>query len=173
MICRRVVTGDGARVKGGLMSDALALRPLRAEEIETVAQVWWRSSVSVANGAEHPTWQALAERLAREPWEVTVARQRGELVALLAIDPEQRWLRQLFVDPRVHGSGVGTALLEEAKRRMPSGFFLHTNADNTNARRFYEARGLRLTGEAPHPQWGELQARYEWSPDFQISQRGP
>jgi GNAT superfamily N-acetyltransferase len=146
------------------MSDALTLRPLRAEEIETVARVWWRSSVSVANGADHPAWEALAERLAHERWMVTVAERDGELLALLAVVPDQRWLRQLFVDPHAHSSGVGTALLEEAKRQMPDGFFLHTNADNTRARRFYAARGLTLTGEAPHPQWGQLQARYEWSP---------
>jgi putative acetyltransferase len=145
------------------MSDALMLRPLRAEEIETVARVWWRSSVSVAGGADHPPWEALAERLAREAWAVTVAERCGEPLALLAVVADQRWLRQLFVEPHAHGSGVGTALLEEAKRQMPDGFFLHTDADNTRARRFYEARGLRLTGEAPHPQWGQLQARYEWS----------
>jgi GNAT superfamily N-acetyltransferase len=163
VIFQRVVTADDARVKGGQMSEALSLRPLQAEEIETVAQVWWRSSVSVANGADHPTWQALAERLAHEPWVVTVAERGGEPLALLAVVPDQRWLRQLFVEPRAHGSGVGTALLEEAKRQMPDGFFLHTDADNTRARRFYEAQGLRLAGEAPHPQWGQLQARYEWS----------
>ncbi|HEY2048382.1 MAG TPA: GNAT family N-acetyltransferase [Caulobacteraceae bacterium] len=156
------------------MSGALALRPLRAEEIEAVAQVWWRSSVSVANGADHPTWEALAERLVREMWEVTVAVSGGEPVAILAIVRDEHWLRQLFVEPRAHGSGVGTALLEEAKRQMPDGFFLHTNADNTRARRFYEAKGLRLIGEAPHPQWGQLQARYEWSPDrLEFSRQDP
>ena len=164
MICSRLVTGDGARVKGGFMSGALTLRPLRAEEIERLAQVWWRSSVSVANGADHPTWQALAERLASEAWVVTVAERDGEPLALMASVPDERWLRQLFVEPHAHGSGVGTALLEEAKRQMPGGFFLHTNADNTRARRFYEARGLTFAGEAPHPKWGQLQARYEWSP---------
>ncbi|HEY1928248.1 MAG TPA: GNAT family N-acetyltransferase [Caulobacteraceae bacterium] len=146
------------------MSGALALRPLRAEEIETVARVWWRSSVSVAHGADHLPWEALAERLTCEPWVVTVAERDGTPLALLAVTPDQHWLRQLFVEPHAHGSGVGTALLEEAKRQMPDGFFLHTNADNTRARSFYEARGLRLTGEAPHPQWGQLQAKYEWSP---------
>jgi GNAT superfamily N-acetyltransferase len=125
----------------------------------------------VAHGAEHPTWQALAERLTSEPWAVTVAERSGEPLALLAVVPNQRWLRQLFVEPHAHGSGVGTALLEEAKRQMPEGFFLHTNADNTHARRFYEARGLRLTGEAPHPQWGQLQARYEWSPSTAQSEK--
>ncbi|HEX4741412.1 MAG TPA: GNAT family N-acetyltransferase [Caulobacteraceae bacterium] len=146
------------------MKEAVALRSMQPDEIETVALVWWRSSVSVARGADHPTWEALAERLAREPWMVTVAERNGEPLALLAVVPGQRWLRQLFVDPHAQGSGVGSALLEEAKSQMPDGFFLHTNADNTRARRFYEARGLTLTGEAPHPQWGQLQARYEWSP---------
>jgi putative acetyltransferase len=146
------------------MSEALALRPMRADEIDAVALVWWRSSVSVAGGADHPTAAAFAERLSRERWGVTVAERGGEPLALMAIDIDQRWLRQLFVDLRAQGSGVGTALVQEAKRLMPDGFHLHTNADNTRARRFYEARGLRLTGEAPHPQWGHVQARYEWSP---------
>ncbi|MBV8683301.1 MAG: GNAT family N-acetyltransferase [Caulobacteraceae bacterium] len=146
------------------MREALVLRPMRPDEIDAIALVWWRSSVSVAAGSEHPTSGALAERLAREPWVVTVAERGGEPVALLAIDMDRRWLRQLFVDPPAHGLGVGSALLEEAKRQMPDGFHLHTNAENVRARRFYDARGLRLVGEAPHPQWGQLQARYEWTP---------
>lgn len=146
------------------MSEALALRPMRPGEVETVAQVWWRSSVSVAGGEEHPAWEALAERLRRETWVVTVAECGGELVALMAIDLGQGWLRQLFVDPKAQGLGVGSALLDEAKLRLPGGFYLHTNAENIRARRFYEGRGLWFAGEAPHPQWGRLQARYEWSP---------
>lgn len=146
------------------MREALALRSMRPDEIDAVALVWWRSSISVIGGADHPAAGALAERLSHEPWVVTVAERGGRPVALLALVPDQRWLRQLFVEPNAQGSGVGSVLLEEAKRLMPHSFHLHTNADNARARSFYEARGLRLTGEAPHPQWGQLQARYEWSP---------
>jgi GNAT superfamily N-acetyltransferase len=147
-----------------MMSAELVLRQLALEEVGVVARLWWRSSISVAAGADHPPWEALAERLIHEPWAVTLAIRGGEPVGLLAVETDQHWLRQLFVDPDAQGCGVGSTLLGAAKRQMPEGFHLNTDAGNSRARRFYEARGLRLVGEAPHPRWGQLQARYEWSP---------
>jgi GNAT superfamily N-acetyltransferase len=50
----------------------------------------------------------------------------------------------LYVEPRMSGRGVGSALRDRAKARRPDGFSLWTFQQNGGARRFYERRGLRV-----------------------------
>ncbi|WP_165962690.1 GNAT family N-acetyltransferase [Occultella glacieicola] len=51
-------------------------------------------------------------------------------------------LEGLYVDPRVQGSGVGSALLAKVKQVCPEGFDLWAFVTNTAALRFYAAHGL-------------------------------
>ena len=64
--------------------------------------------------------------------------------AFLAIDRQDKCLSQLFVAPEFQNRTLGQKLLEQAKREMPSGFWLRTDEGNTRARRFYERYGLKL-----------------------------
>ena len=76
------------------------------------------------------------------------------------------WLEQLYVDPRHHGEGLGTALLEHVMRAHGQGFQLWTFQANTGARRFYERHGFTLV-ELTDGARNEEQtpdARYEWRP---------
>jgi ribosomal protein S18 acetylase RimI-like enzyme len=68
-------------------------------------------------------------------------------------------LAELHVHPDLQGAGVGTALLEEAERRIDQQrIVLSTNAiDNWHAREFYRRRGFR-TLTAPF-RWLELDLR--------------
>jgi ribosomal protein S18 acetylase RimI-like enzyme len=154
---------------------AIVLRAMQAQEREAVARLWWESSESAPIAdAEHPSVEARVERLARETWNVILASRGSRIVGLLAIDAQESWLRQLYVAPEEKRSGVGTVLLDEAKRLMPAGFFLHTDAENRPAIGFYEARGLRLESEGPHPESGRLRLRFVWpgAPAARSSQGG-
>lgn len=147
------------------MSNGLRLEPMAPEEREAAARLWWESSMSAPLSIEdHPTREALRERLMSEPWRVTLAWRDGALVGLLATQAQERWLRQLYVSPRAKRTGVGLRLLEAAKTEMPAGFFLHTDPQNQPARRFYEAQGLRCEAESPHPISGTPRVRYVWEP---------
>ncbi|MGZ4108815.1 MAG: N-acetyltransferase family protein [Actinomycetota bacterium] len=53
-------------------------------------------------------------------------------------------VEHLYVRPERQRRGVGTALLDEAKARMPDGFRLWVFQRNEPARRFYEANGLAV-----------------------------
>jgi GNAT superfamily N-acetyltransferase len=72
----------------------------------------------------------------------------------------------LYVHPDLQGRGIGDALLTRAKELRPDGFRLWVFQRNTNARRFYEHRGLRLVeltdGEGNEER--EPDALYEWRP---------
>lgn len=52
------------------------------------------------------------------------------------------WLDDLYVDPELQGSGIGSMLLELVKSQRPPGFCLWVFESNTPARSFYAARGL-------------------------------
>jgi GNAT superfamily N-acetyltransferase len=72
----------------------------------------------------------------------------------------------LYVEPKMTGRGIGSALLEHATGRRPAGFTLWTFQQNMGARRFYERRGLsvvRLTdGEGNEERTPD--ALYAWRP---------
>jgi GNAT superfamily N-acetyltransferase len=60
----------------------------------------------------------------------------GALIGILVLD--QDFVDQLYVEPTLTGRGIGTRLLELAKRERPSGLRLWTFEANLGARRFYE-----------------------------------
>jgi GNAT superfamily N-acetyltransferase len=73
--------------------------------------------------------------------EVWVAEEEA-VIGFVALSTEK--VEQLYVHPDHQGRGVGGALLAKAKERLPSGFTLWVFQQNEQARRFYEANGLRL-----------------------------
>ena len=77
---------------------------------------------------------------------VWVALRRGSLAGFCAF--RDHWVDHLYVAPEAQGRGIGTALLDEAKRGQHE-LRLWTLQRNVYARRFYESRGFvveRLTG---------------------------
>jgi len=92
---------------------------------------------------------------------IAVARNGPEIVAFVAYDLDQRWLRQLFVHPASQGLGIGTRLLVTAMQAMPDGW-LRTDETNERARRFYLGRGLRVRRIGPHPSTGAPSVEFEW-----------
>jgi uncharacterized membrane protein YhaH (DUF805 family) len=56
-------------------------------------------------------------------------------------------VEHLYVRPDLRRRGIGSALLQRAKERLPSGFRLWVFQQNVSARRFCERHGLRLVEE--------------------------
>jgi GNAT superfamily N-acetyltransferase len=66
--------------------------------------------------------------------------ERGELRGILVLDGD--WVDQLYVDPRHTGHGIGSSLLDVAKRERPHGLRLWTFQSNSGAQRFYLRHGF-------------------------------
>ncbi len=69
-----------------------------------------------------------------------------------AIDPKSGYLDQLCVAPAEGGSGLASALIDEAKRRSPIMIELDVNEMNPRALRFYEREGFSVVGRGLNPQ---------------------
>ncbi|MYS58794.1 GNAT family N-acetyltransferase [Streptomyces sp. SID5468] len=54
------------------------------------------------------------------------------------------WLEHLYLLPHVRRRGIGTRLLERARRSCPAGLSLHVFEANTEARAFYERHGFTV-----------------------------
>ncbi|QTC87814.1 GNAT family N-acetyltransferase [Brevundimonas pondensis] len=70
--------------------------------------------------------------------------QDGAPVAFLGLSGDE--LAALFVDPRLHRSGIGRRLVDHALSRGARR--LSVNEDNPGARAFYERLGFRAVGRA-------------------------
>jgi GNAT superfamily N-acetyltransferase len=88
----------------------------------------------------------------------------GTIVGLLALEDD--WVDQLYVSTDWQARGVGSALLDRAKRLRPGGLQLWTFVSNRRACRFYEERGFvpveRTDGARNEERAPD--ARYVWEP---------
>jgi GNAT superfamily N-acetyltransferase len=94
--------------------------------------------------------------------ETWVAEVDGVVVAFCSLGAG--WIEQLYVAPGHTGHGIGSRLVELAKKRQPGGLQLWTFQINTGARRFYERHGFRVVemtdGSANEERQPDV--RYAW-----------
>lgn len=152
------------------------IRPYGEEDLGALAQLWlegWQSTgLSVASPA---TLEELRERIPRElcgGWCVFLAHSKADLLGFVALREDDHCLDQLFVAPSCQRRGIGRCLLDFAKGRMPTGFWLRTAVANTRACRFYEREGFVRGSMAPHPRHGHPTVIYRWSLETTQDDRG-
>lgn len=151
-----------------LLHAGYTLRRYEARDEDASVALWLR------------TWQAtypeldFAERLDwwRERWrnellpaaEVVIAATAGAMAGFVTVDPRTLYLDQIVVAPEHWGTGVGVALIAEAKRISPRGLDLDVNTDNARAIGFYAKQGFVVTGAGENPISGKPVHRMSWRP---------
>jgi ribosomal protein S18 acetylase RimI-like enzyme len=150
-----------------LRADADLIRPYEAADVDETARLWfesWRSSgLSVAQQATEAAMRARIPQELASGWSVYLAvDHNGRLAGFLALKPEIGQLDQIFVAPSCQRQGVGRALLDFAKRRMPKAMWFRTAVDNAGACRFYERFGFRRGETDVHPALGRRTVIYCW-----------
>jgi putative acetyltransferase len=150
--------------------NGVTIRPAVEADYDALARIWFQGQVPFDGGETPPGLHAeLRARLPREAagdrWAIFAAKYQDRVVGLLAMIVSEGVLRQLFIDERLRSRGIGKALLDFAKHRMPGGFWLRTHSLNVRGHRFYEREGLTHLRTEPHPQHPEAIFRiYEWQP---------
>lgn len=125
--------------------DTLVLRPATPEDLPAVAEVHIRARDAAYPAMPrtlHPpheahAWVAAWDLAAHDVW---VAESPGQVAGYARFDRE--WLEDLYVEPGVQGTGIGSALLDLVKARRPAGFCLWVFESNEPARGFYRRHGL-------------------------------
>ena len=148
---------------------SLVLRRLVPDDVSDVAAVWHESKQKAYSYL--PLQQGLTlkddERIFRDHVlpgsEIWVAVRNGAIVGFLGL--KGSYVDRLYVHPDHQGRGVGSALMEQAKRLLPAGLELHTHQKNFQARRFYEKHSFRAVrfGMSPPPE-NEPDVEYHWRP---------
>ena len=113
---------------------------VEATELESATEVWVRSRWDAERSLEERMGYTPDQN--RDHFANVIAREnsiwlalRGErIVGLLAYC--DGYVDQLFVEPSEQRTGVGLALLEQAKRLSPGRLELYTHQSNTRARAF-------------------------------------
>ncbi|WP_341716305.1 GNAT family N-acetyltransferase [Micromonospora sp. FIMYZ51] len=88
----------------------------------------------------------------------------GRLLGFAALDSDL--LEHLYLRPEARRQGIGTALLEQARRASPGGLRLRVFTRNTEARSFYERHGFRPVDEndGSRNEENEPDLTYAWQP---------
>jgi putative acetyltransferase len=149
------------------MSSLFTLRPYRDSDEDAAIALWcetWSQAYpNIDFAARVPWW--------RERWRselvpnaaIIVAEQAGVLVGFVTIDAKT-YLDQLVVAPKLWGTKLADALVDEAKRLSPDSIALLVNEDNARAIRFYQRNGFVDAGKDVNPTSGRPVLKMEWRP---------
>jgi len=147
---------------------AFSLRPYEPRDEDAAIALWlrtWQAAYPMLDFAERLDWWRKRWRDELVPSaQIMIAEAEGVMIGLLTVDPRTRYLDQIVVAPEHWASGVGTALMEAAKRISPAGLDLDVNTDNARAIRFYEKRGFCISGTGVNPISGKPVHRMSWRP---------
>jgi ribosomal protein S18 acetylase RimI-like enzyme len=143
------------------------IRRMQPEELPKVIEVWIRSQAELLSRLraeqvyppeEMRPWFRDVLSPSREIW--VIERER-RVAGLMAMNGSE--IDRLYIDPDAQGEGLGTTLLELAKKLYPEGVHLVTHQINSGARRFYERHGFEAYefGRSPAPE-DEPDVWYRW-----------
>ena len=145
----------------------VAVRKMQPPELDTVAEVWWRSLDDSTQWLRPEQKHSMAESLVyfrtviAQSCELWVAERDDAIVGVLAMKGDE--VDRLYVATEEQSQGIGGALLNHAKSLSPTGLRVLTLQRNTPARRFYERLGFVAdeTGRSPPPE-SEPDIWYRW-----------
>lgn len=151
----------------------IALRPYDAGRDREIAIDLWRATWQVAFPsidftARLPWWRERWVTQLEPGFRIVVGEIGGEVDGSLAgftvVDVAAGYLDQIVVGERAWGTGLGRALMEDAKAACPEGLRLDVNKDNARAVAFYAREGFVVTGETVNPRSGLPVLKLEWRP---------
>ncbi|TWH53371.1 putative acetyltransferase [Dulcicalothrix desertica PCC 7102] len=142
-----------------------AIRCYNCENLDEVVTLWYRSWTHTFPNLNHPQpFKEWKSRLQNEyaPSDVWVATTKERIVGFLVA--KDGVISQIFVDVDIQRSGVGTTLLNQAKKIYPDGLKLTTLEQNVNARQFYEKHGFVPGLRGINPINEQSNIEYCWNP---------
>jgi putative acetyltransferase len=128
---------------------SLRIRPARADDAARLLEVW-EAAVRATHHFLSEQDVAFYRGVVRDNYLPTAdlhvaVEEPDRPVGFLGLYESD--IEALFVDPDLHGRGVGRALLQHARALRPD-LTVSVNEQNARARGFYEAMGFRAVGRS-------------------------
>lgn len=127
----------------------MRVRPGTAADLPRALEIWRRAvdaTHAFLTAADRAAIDLMVEREFLPNADLWVAGDdTGCVTGFLVMDGDM--IDALFVDPAVHGQGVGTLLLKHALKQAPNAR-VDASEQATNALPFYLARGFRVIGRS-------------------------
>jgi putative acetyltransferase len=150
------------------VSDFLLRRYDAARDEDASIALWlrtWQAAYPQIVFAERLDWWCKRWREQLVPTaEIVIAEVGGVMIGFVTVNPGTLYLDQIVVAPELWRSGVGAALIAQAKRISPRGLDLDVNIDNERALAFYGKEGFVVTGAGKNPISGKPVHRLSWRP---------
>ena len=134
------------------MNSSFSVRSSRADDVPKLLEVW-RRSVDATHDFLTSEDRATIDRIVAEDYLpsaklMVAADADDEPVAFLGANGRE--IESLFVDPSVHGRGVGRLLVEQFASLGEGELRVDVNEQNAGACAFYERLGFRVSGRSPN-----------------------
>ncbi|RUR39189.1 N-acetyltransferase [Vreelandella populi] len=139
------------------------IRACQTSDIEPVLSIWLAASIQVHDFIEPGFWESKLDdmrHLYLPASDTRVMEVSGRVVGFYSL--YENTLAAIFVQPRLHGQGLGTALLDDAKNRR-SNLQLTVYARNASSIHFYRQHGFVTAGEQLDEHTEEPELVMQWS----------
>ena len=148
----------------------ISIRAYAEDDFDAVVALWgvtWRATYTFFRNPQAHTLgedRVYFRNVIAAENDLYVAESDGVILGYLALQGD--FIDRLYVALERQRQGVGTALLEHAKRLSPAGLRLFTHQGNTGACRFYEKHAFEAIryGLSPPPE-SEPDVGYVWKPE--------
>ncbi|AGA68224.1 putative P-loop ATPase fused to an acetyltransferase [Desulfitobacterium dichloroeliminans LMG P-21439] len=134
----------------------MIIRKFKHPDTEEIIEIWYNVSVVAHSFIPKEMWESHKDELRNkylpiaETW---VAEENGNLIGFISL--LGNYIGALFITPKEQGKGVGTKLIEQARREKG-----HLNvgvySKNIDAGRFYKKNGFAYLSEEVQPETGEV-----------------
>ncbi len=151
-----------------MSAPTLALRDFHEADLTALVELWvaaWSEAGFAIDFKARRAWIGDRLRAHREAGGTIVLGldATGRPAGFVTLDPANGYLDQLCVAPNERGSGLATALLDEAKRLSAGVVELDVNEANGRARRFYEREGFQSVTRGLSAHSGLPTLRMRWT----------
>jgi putative acetyltransferase len=142
------------------------IREMRQEDMKRIEEIWLEDSVALHNFVPDPGkfWPRILPEFREGTLRGTtyVCEAAGAVNGFITIWLPEYYIPSLYVDLHLRGQGIGSALLDEA-RKLNHPLYLDVYQKDVPAVCFYLRRGFTMESKRLEDQTKEFKYRMEWN----------
>lgn len=133
----------------------IVIRKATATDFDELIEIWYESSVLAHDFIPEDYWQKNKELMKTKYLpnsEIFLAIVENEISGFVALVDD--YLAAIFVSPQLQGKGIGSLLLEQAKKHRNK-LLLNVYKKNVKSVEFYKSKGFSIISESIDEATGE------------------